>query len=119
MCQEKFIAAEAILNPPSVTPKNILSSSLIASPIGVRKGSANYYRAKLNQSLDLISTLTETSPSLEDVPGLMPYKKIIPKKSKNQRLTKMRGSMKGSEVLKAAEERRQLQKEQEEKEEAL
>jgi len=40
------------------------------------------------------------------------------KKSKNQRLTKMHGSMKGNEILQAAEERRQLEMEKEEKKEA-
>ena len=122
MDQTKFEAAEAILNPPDVmkTPskisKELLNSTIIESPDGVRKGSAEYYRRKLEQSLEHIQYLSETTPNLEEVPGLMPFKRINPK-SKNKFVTKMHGSLKATELRVLVEEREQAEKEAQQRKE--
>ena len=108
MYQRKFKTAEAILHPPNSTPEtsnNLNSTFLLRSLEGVRKGSAEYYRWKLKQSLEHIAQLSETTPELENVPDLMPFKRIAPTKSKNKTLTKMHGSLKSTEVRKLVEER--------------
>ena len=116
MDQKKFEAAEAILHPPNSTPErsNSLNSTfLLRSPEGVWKGSAEYYRRKLEQNLEHIAQLSETTPKLENVPGLMPFKRIAPTKSKNKTLTKMRGSLKSTELRKLVEEREKAEEEAE------
>ena len=80
------------------------STFLLRGPEGVRKGSAEHYRQKLEQTLKHIAQLSETTPELEDIPGLMPFKCIAPTKSKNKTLTKMHGSLKSAEVRKLVEE---------------
>ena len=87
MCEEKFAAADVILNPLLVaTPTKAMFPCIIESPKGVRKGSEEYYKMTLNQSMDYIQTLTEATPTLVGVPGLMPYRSIIPKESTNKHL---------------------------------
>ena len=97
MCQEQFERAEAIyiLHPP--TPTKNASTVVMQSPKGIRKGSAEYYKAKLDQSIEYLQSLENTVPELEQVPGLMPYKKVNPKnKTAMKRLTDTHGSMKAA-----------------------
>ena len=111
MDQGKFQAAEAILHPPHTTPQKLNTSAVFDSPEGVRKGSAEYYRIKLNQSLEHIAQMETTTPELEEVPGLMPYKRIVPTKSKNKGLTKMHGTLKATDARKLAEEKQKAEEE--------
>ena len=105
MDQTKFASSEAILHPPQKTPQKLNMTHVLDSPEGVCKGSAEYYRQKLNCSLEYIDQLSETTPELEEVPGLMPYNHIVPKKSKNNSLTKMHGTLKATGVRALIQER--------------
>jgi hypothetical protein len=85
MDQSKFDSAEATLNPPQ-SPVNILNSTTISSPVGTRKRSSLYWQKKFEASMEVINglnksiyDLNETTPDLEAVPGLMPYRKVNPK----------------------------------------
>ena len=115
MDQSKFEAAEAILNPPDLTKtpqkQRLMNSTVIESPEDVRKGSAEYYRRKYDKSLEYINNLSQTTPDLEEVPGLMPYKRINTDKSKNKFVTKMHGSLKATEVRKLVTEREKVEEE--------
>ena len=117
MDQSKFAAAEATLNPPQ-SPENVLNSTEITSPVGTRKNSSLYWRKKFETSLEKIDELNQTihsiqttTPDLEAVPGLMPYRKVVPK-NKNKFVTKKHGTLKATDVRKLVEER---EKEEQEK----
>ena len=116
MDQSKFNSAEATLNPPG-TPEAVLNSTTIASPVGTRRYSSLYWRKKFEASLEkigelnqTISTMNETTPELETVPNLMPYRKVVPK-NKNKSLTKKHGTLKSTDVLKLAQDRQVAEEE--------
>lgn len=109
MDQSKFERAEAILNPPK-TPERAEKSPLsIPSPPSLRKGSASYYKYKYEKCLEM----TKAPLSLDEVPGLLHYDRIEPKRSVNLRITNQHGSMTAKEVLVLVKEQRKEREEQE------
>ena len=118
--QTKFERAEAILNPPSSsTPvkagSSSTSTSCIDSPPNVRKGSAAYYKFKFEKAQQKIQDLERTplDPSL--VPSVFTFEKIKPKKTKNQRITSVHGSMTAKNVLSIVKENNRKNNEKEKK----
>ena len=83
MQQDKFEQAERCLSTCQPTPTPIQSSSskapLVSSPQGVRSGSREYYKKKLENAYRVIHDLTDSPLPLEDVPGLLPYSRVTPK----------------------------------------
>ena len=79
MNQEMFAQAEA-LRLPSTPPHKKTTTVQISSPIGPRRYSLEWYKHKLSESMKVISDLTNTSISIEDVDGILPLKKIQPAK---------------------------------------
>ena len=89
-------AAKCVKSPDKISTTEHVS---IASPIGPRKKSAEYYEAKLAAAEEMIARLTKSTPSLEEV-GLLTIKKVTPKeKSTSVRVTQVHGSMEGKNVL--------------------
>ena len=68
MDEKKFQAAKNLLEG-NRTPqkKNDPNSSacLLESPVGVRKGTASYYKYKLDQSLERVKELQDLTPALD------------------------------------------------------
>ena len=120
MDQTKFERAEAILNPPSSsTPVKAGSSSTsmscFDSPPKVCKGSAAYYKFKFEKTQQKIQDLERTplDPSL--VQSVFTFEKIKPKKTKNQRITSVHGSMTAKNVLSIVKENNRKNNEKEKK----
>ena len=67
MDEEKFQAAKKKNDPNS-------SACLLESPVGVRKGTASYYKYKLDQLLERIKELQDTTPELDEIPELLSFK---------------------------------------------
>ena len=82
MDEEKFQAAKNLLEcnrkPEKKNDPNSLAC-LLESPVGVRKGKASYYKYKLDQSLERIKELKDTTPALDEIPKLLSFKQIKPK----------------------------------------
>ena len=101
MQQDKFeTAAMCVVASPEkcLTP----DTTCVSSPIGVRRDSANYYKAKFEKAQEIIEQLQNTTPSLKDI-GLLTVKKVTPKEvTKNVRVTQVLGSMEGKDVLSLA-----------------
>ena len=75
MDKEKLQAAKKPLEGNRKSQKSNDPNSLaclLESPVGVRKGTASYY--KLDQSLERIKELQDTTPALEKIPGLLSFK---------------------------------------------
>ena len=96
MNQEMFKHADYLINGPA-TPAKESSAVVISSPIGVRKHSLEYYKQKYELTSRTLQELIDTPVSLKDVDGMLPMKKIQPKKSKAIRVTQVHGSMRASE----------------------
>ena len=98
MQQDKFeIASSCIESSPiqSSTP----NSSVISSPLSIRKGSANYYKAKFERAQEIIVQLKNSTPPLEDI-GLLTVKKVAPKDvTKNVRVTQVHDRWRGKTFL--------------------
>ena len=94
MDQTKFAQAEASLNPSSLlTPtKDTEATNPLDSPVGVRKGSVKYLEYKLAEN-EKRRRLENTVPDLEPVPGLLPFKTVVPKETKNVKLNQVHGSL--------------------------
>ena len=103
MDQTKFAQDEAILNPSSLLTqtKDKEATNPLDSPVGVRKGSVKYLEYKLAES-GKCRRLENTVPDLDDVPGLLPFKTVVPMKTKNVKLTQVHESLKAKEILKIA-----------------
>ena len=52
---------------------------IVLSPQGVRTGSRDYYKKKLENAYHVIHDLTDSPLPIEDVPKLVPYPKVTPK----------------------------------------
>ncbi|XP_065640013.1 uncharacterized protein LOC136072675 [Hydra vulgaris] len=113
MQKDKFERAENCIEPEKQT------SPLISSP-DKRRGSANYWKSKFEQAMELIDELHEKSIQLEEIPGFMTTKKIKPKLTKDAtRVTQVHGSMTASDVITLVESiKRKKEKEKEKKENA-
>ena len=90
-------------------------SPLVMRPVGVRKKTTKYLEFKFAQSLSVIKELTETPVSPEDVPGIMPIKKIQPKKTKAKRITQAHGSLTVKELLEKVKEANKREEEKQER----
>ena len=77
MQQDKFLISENILHPPATGVE--VTPFIPKSPLGIRHGSAKSLRGKLEQAMDHIQRL-EKMPSIESIPGLLPYQQIQLKK---------------------------------------
>ena len=74
MDQNKFEQAAAILSPP--TPgKTMEDMSMVKTPKGVQRYSAEYWKALHLQRTEQVSRKTNEGYSLESVPGLLPTRK--------------------------------------------
>ena len=104
MNQEMFKRADYLINRPA-TPAKESSAVVISSPIGVRKHSLEYYKQKYELTSRTLQELIDTPVSLKDVDGMLPMKKIQPKKSKAIRVTQVHGSMRASDILTKVKER--------------
>ena len=94
MQQDKFETAAKCIR--SSNKKMDTADNLaISSPVGIRKGTAEYYKVKIENAQKVIARLNPSTPSLEEI-GLLTIKKVIPKvKSANVRVTQYHGSMGG------------------------
>ena len=116
MQQDKFRPAEALLEPAVFSPPSYSASCvLLSSTVGVRKNTSAYYPYKLNKSLELIEELQSTSVNPDEIPGLLPVRKIAPKKANAKRVTQVCGSMRAKEMLSKVQEMKAQEKEKEEK----
>ena len=104
MEKNKFKAASNLIHSTPNTDKD-KGSFKISSPLDVRKGSSAYFKYKYEQSLKRIDELENSVPSLEDIPDLLCIQKIKPKESgsKKHKITQVHGSMRASDIIKAAE----------------
>ena len=106
MDEEKLQAAKKLLEgnrkPQKKDDPNSLAC-LLESPVGVRKDAASYY--KLDQSPERIKELQDTTPALGKIPGLLSFKQIKPKNTTTikHKVTHVHGSMRASDIIKAAE----------------
>jgi len=120
MDQAKFERAEAIINPPSSsTPvkagSSSTSTSCIDSPPNVRKGSAAYYKVKFEKAQEKIQNLESTPLDASTVPSVFTYDRIKPKKTTNQRITAVHGSMTAKNILNVVRENNKKNEEKEQK----
>ena len=115
MDQGKFERAEAILNPPSTPEKAGPSNSNIDSPPNLRKGTKEYYKFKYEQAQEKIKQLESTPFDPSEVSSVFHYDRINPKKSKNQRITSVHGSMTAKNILKVVKENNKKKEENEQK----
>ena len=113
MNQAMFARAAALLAPPTPTKSYAASSSAVFSPVSppreknIRKHSVAWYQHQLEESRKEIARLREAPLSPDTVEGLMPLKRIEPKKSKNIRITQTHGSMRANDMLTQVRNRNQ------------
>ena len=88
MQQDKFERAERLL---ADSPVKIPEPVIISSPVGVRRYSRDYNKAKFESAKKLWTEEQDVS----DIPGVLTVEKVTPKfqTSKNVRLTQIHGSM--------------------------
>ena len=120
MQSEKFKQAEGCMQSEELegndtsSGENVLSTSLINSPVTARHGSAAYYKEKYINAVKVIDKLRKERVTLEEVPNLLHVPKIKPRKSRDKiRVTQVHGSLEGKKVLELVEE---ISKKKEEKE---
>ena len=91
--------------------------SIRESPVSVGKGTASYYKYKLDQSLERIKELQDTTPALNEIPELLSFKQIKSKITTTTRhkVTHVHGSMRTNDIIKAAEKKSDEKKLKEEK----
>ena len=124
MDEEKFQAAKNLLED-NRTPqkKNDPNSSacLLESLVGVRKETASYYKYKLDQSLERIKELQDTTPALDEIPELLSFQQITCKNTTTTKheATHIHGSMRANDIIKAVEKKADKEKLEEEKKQAL
>ena len=116
MNQEMFKRADYLLNGPATPEKSssanaVVNNTVICSPVGVRRNTMEYYKQKYETANKKLQALMDTSIALEDVDGMLPAKKIQPKKSKLVRLTQVRGSMRAANILEKVKERNAVEAE--------
>ena len=115
MDQDKFLQAEAILNPP--TPKKTLRPELqLNSPKGMRQHSAEYWKSLYLQRTNqlLLQEQEEVPYEIENVPGLLPYKKVKPNESVRRKITYVHGTLKATEVRELVRKKEEEEKQKEE-----
>lgn len=110
MNQDMFRRAEALLDTGLKENRPEDKSVKLSSPVGVRKHSRVWYEHKLQESLKIIDNLTKTPVPLEEVDGLLPMKKIEPKKSTNKRITNVHGAIRNTDLLAMVHEKNEKEK---------
>ena len=91
MQQDKFNRAESLLRPSQSSPQNTNSCKISC-------WCTEGYCCLLSRdrkSLEIIKDLVSTQVSPDDIEGLLPVKKIAPKKTKAWQITQVCGSMRG------------------------
>ena len=95
MQQDKFETAASCIESSPEKPSTP-DSSVISSPLSIRKGSANYYKAKFERAQEIIVQLQNSTPPLKDI-GLLTVKKVTPKVvTKNVRVSKYMDRWRGN-----------------------
>ena len=115
MQQDKFRHAEALVEPAVSSPPWSSGSSVLLSSVGAPKKTSAYCLYKLNKTLELIEELQSTSVTPDGIPGLLPLRKIAPKKTKAKLVTQVWGSMGAKNMLSKVQEMKAWEKEKEEK----
>ena len=117
--QEKMDKAEILIAEESIakTPSKSKGSIESDTPEGMRRGSNEYFKFKLQKSEERKEELRkqlsiEREMDLNEIPGFLESKKIRPKKKKSKKITQVHGSLSGCDILKKLEE---LERNKEEK----
>ena len=110
MDQDKFEQAEAILSPPTPT-KTLGPEFEVNSPEGVRRHSAAYWRSLYLQRTEQVPA----KETYENVPGLLPYKKVKPNETVRRKITDVHGSLKASEVRELVRKKEEEEQQKEER----
>lgn len=106
MQKDKFVQASSVIQDetdetagPSSSTSN---TSMVESPVGIKKYTKQYYTQKLENSLETIQKLEDSfkSTPLEEIDGLLTIKKVKPKPkvTSNMRVTQVYGSMEGQQI---------------------
>ena len=117
MDQKKFEQAEAILHPP--TPDKALDVPNVKTPEGVRRNSAAYWKSLYLQRTEQVESMENDSFQIENVPGLLPFKKVKPKETVKRKITDVHGSLKATEVRALVEKKEQEEQAKKERKEEL
>ena len=118
MDKSEFEQAEAILSPPTPTKTKDALPKFQTSE-GVRRNSAEYWKALYLQRTEQVNASMEESFKIEVVPGLLPFKKIKPKETVRKRITDVHGSLKATDVRELIEQKVAEEKKKEERKEEL
>ena len=103
MQKDKFVSAELLTasEPDKISPTTPAAAS---SPVGIKKGTAAYWRRKYLSMVDTCSTLLETPITPDEIPELTRIDKVKARKSKNFRITQTCGSLAAKDILSRKEE---------------
>ena len=113
MDQSMFERAAAVLHPES--PMKTPTELPVTSPEGVRKNSAEYWKSKYDQAKEFYSARQTLEYPLEQVEGLLPYKKVKPAASIKKKITDVHGSLKATEVRELIEQKEEEERQKEER----
>ena len=122
MQQDKLTAADALVeseNVPSTPSTSNKEPWDVDSPVGFRRGTLEYEKAKCALYREALRERAEKPLSPDEVDGFLTIDKIkVPAKKKAKKLTNVHGSMSGSGIfeLRVAAEKEQHQKEQKQQE---
>ena len=81
----------------------------------MRRRSAEYWKNLYEQRTEQLETSTSESYELENVPGLLPFKKVKPNETKRKKITDVHGSLKASEVRELVQQKEEEDKQKEER----
>ena len=106
--------AAAVLNPgtPAKTSPDLPG---LISPERVRKDSAAYWKSNYTQAQEQYSARQQLEFPLEQVDGLLTFKKVKPSATSKKKITDVHGSLKGIEVRKLIEQKEEDERKKEEK----
>ena len=107
-----FERAAAVLNPGTPT-KTSADLPGVISPEGVRKDSAAYWKSNYTQAQKQYSTRQQLESPLEQVDGLLRFKKVKASETTKKKITDDHGSLKGTEVRKLIEQKEEDERKKE------
>ena len=122
MQQDKLAAADALVeieNVPATPSTSKKEPWDVDSPVGLRKGTLAYEKAKCASYRKALKEVSQKPVSPDEVEGFMNIEKIkVPAKKKAKKLTNIQGGMEGSKLLdlRLAAEKDQEQKQQRQEE---
>ena len=87
----------------------------LISSEGVRKDSTAYRKSKYTQAQEQYSPRQQLEFPLEQVDGLLPFKKVKPSETTKKKITNVHGSLKRTEVRKLIEQKEEDERKKEEK----